>query len=380
MSWAVAVALIAGALGAAQNPHASVQILALAVTVIVAIVLLRSRLHETRRPDVELYDDVMVLPTRGARSRTVQYESLRAAVTRGKAPRDELVLEAGGHTYIYPRGSFEDEDGMDVFFLQLRNRLRSHPRGAQIVAEIRHRQNITQRLSRMRPRVTHGLIALIAVVFMLQMYLGSGGYDPVVATVLGANLSSRTLSGEWYRLITANFLHGGMLHIYLNCLALLSLGGALERLLGRWTYLTVFMVSAVGGALASALYNPGVPSQGVSTAVFGLLGAFGVLHLLKALPIGYRQTRGWWTFTLGVNAVLPLIVDVIDVAAHVGGFAVGAAVAYLVLRKRGAQASKGDQALRRPALVLAATYLLAFVWAGSSALAFDARDKAELTD
>ncbi len=359
-------------------PWVAAEIIGVAVTFSIAVLLWRSLRRPERRPDVELYDDVMVLPTGARATRTVQYEALKGAVTRGQAPKDELVLEAGGHTYVYPRDVFEDEDGLDVFFLQLRNRLRRHPRGAQIVAEIRHRENLARRLFRIRPRVTHALLGVIVVAFISQGLLGGlRSPDPVVAVRLGANLFERTLSGEWYRLFTANFLHGGLLHIYLNSIALLSLGGAVERLLGRWTYLTVYLVSAVGGALASAFFAPGPLSMGASTALFGLLGAFGVLHLTRSLPLGYRQTGGWWFFTLGVNAILPLIVPVIDVAAHVGGFVVGAALTYALVRLR---SGRPDGWMLRPALALLAVFVVAFVQAGTAAARFSPRDHAEIAE
>ncbi|MEM6730287.1 MAG: rhomboid family intramembrane serine protease [Myxococcota bacterium] len=389
MTWLIAAALLAALfLSFMVDPVTALQVFAVAILFSAAVVLVRSKLRKLSTPDVELYDDVMVLPAGQDRSerRTVQYESLRAAVTRGRAPNDELVLEAGGHTYVYPREIFQDEEAFDVFFLQLRNRLNRHPRGAQIVAEIRHRENLARRLFRTRPRVTHGLLATIGIMFIVQALFGAipESGDAIETIRLGANIGERTLKGEWYRLFTANFLHAALLHIYLNGLALLSLGGAIERILGRWTYLTVFLVSGVGGALASAVFppGPGASSVGVSTALFGLLGAFAVLHLRhrRSLPLGIRQSGRWWFFVIGVNVALPFILPVIDLSAHLGGFIVGAFATWLILRWRRNLAPATDRRLLRPALGILALYAVAFGHGVVNAATFDARDRAEVAD
>lgn len=353
------------------------------VLLAVASILFRSLRRAETLPDIELHDDVMVLPLRADQSETrvVQYEALRAAFSRGRPPRDEVVLEAAGHTYVYPRQIFDDEDGLDIFFVQLRSRLRRHPRGAQIIAEIRHRENVTRRLFRVRPRVTYSLIGLIVSVFLLQVMLGGRG-DPIVSARLGANLFERTLSGEWYRLFTANFIHGGRLHIYLNGLALFSLGGALERLLGHWTYLTVFLLAGVGGALASALVNVGPMSVGASTALFGLFGALAVLHVAhrQELPMAFRQSGRWWIIIVGLNTALAIWFPVVDVAAHLGGFIVGSIVAYLALRWRGGLGARYDRKLRTTGLAITAVYLVAFTQGAVNAARFDARDRAMYAD
>ncbi|MEO1483752.1 MAG: rhomboid family intramembrane serine protease [Myxococcota bacterium] len=385
MSILVLTALITAGLYAIQGGEVThiLKVVAVAVCFSVAVILFRSVRRSERLPDVELYDDVMVLPIgkHSEESRTVLYESLRGAVTRGRAPHDEIVLDAGGHTYVYPRELFEDEEAPDIFFMQLRNRLGRHPRGTQIVAEIRHREVLARRLFRIRPYVTYGLLAVVVVGYGLQYLLG-GLTDQLVSARLGANVTDRTLSGEWYRAFTSNFLHGSPLHIYLNGLSLLSLGSAVERLTGRWTYLFVFLVSAVGGALTSALVNPGVISLGVSTAVFGLLGALAVLHLFyrRDVPMGYRQSRQWWVFIIGVSAILPILVPVIDFGAHLGGFAAGAVATYLAMRIRGGPRGTSDKVLRPLTALVVLVYVVAFTQAGLAAVSFDARDRAEIAE
>src|SRR3712207_6863923 len=88
--------------------------------------------------------------------------------------------------------------------------------------------------------------------------------------------------GEDWRLVTAAFLHIGVLHLVLNMLALLVFGSELERQLGRWRYLAVYLVSLLGGAVALQLFGePGRPVAGASAAIYGLLGGLAVVMLAR---------------------------------------------------------------------------------------------------
>lgn len=309
-----------------------------------------------------------------SRSRTIRYEELRAALIRGQPPRDALVLDADGETYAYSRRSFENPQALDIFFVQLRSRIGRNPRRPQIMAGLRHGEKTAFRLSRVRPVATYAFLISVLVGYLIQLALG-GSHDLLINARIGANLGHRTLSGEWYRAFTANFLHAGILHLYLNGLSLFSLGSAVEKLMGVWSFVLVFLVSAVCGALTSAWFHPYAISVGVSTAVFGVLGAFGVLHLLYrgAVPLGFRQTRRWWIFVLGISALLPILVPVIDIGAHVGGFLSGAltAVAIMFLR-RNSTSPPGPQSLpiiRYAALAMLGAYGVAIsqaAWAAAT--------------
>lgn len=127
--------------------------------------------------------------------------------------------------------------------------------------------------------------------------------------------------GEWWRLVTAPFLHAGLWHLGLNMLALWILGGLLEPLLGRWRFVAVYLVSALAGAVTSYTFgSPGVISVGASGAVFGLLGA--VLVALRRLN---RDVSGVLVLLL-INVVLGFVFPGIDWRAHLGGLAAGLVV------------------------------------------------------
>jgi membrane associated rhomboid family serine protease len=131
--------------------------------------------------------------------------------------------------------------------------------------------------------------------------------------------------GEWYRLITAMFLHYGLLHLGLNMYALWVLGRDLERVLGPLRFTALYLLAGLGGNVAAYLFSaPNAATAGASTAVFGLMaGIFVVLRRLKLsvapiLPI------------IVINIVFTFTVASISVAGHLGGLVVGAIVAAIL--------------------------------------------------
>jgi len=97
----------------------------------------------------------------------------------------------------------------------------------------------------------------------------------------GANVGALTFSGEWWRLLTNVFVHGGLLHIGFNMWCLWNLGALCESLYGRWSYATIYLICGIGASLASAAWNPYRSSVGASGAIFGLAGA-----LIAAFKLG----------------------------------------------------------------------------------------------
>jgi len=135
--------------------------------------------------------------------------------------------------------------------------------------------------------------------------------------------------GEWWRVLTSAFTHVSPVHLVLNMLALLVFGSELERQLGRGRYLTVYLVAALGGAAAIQLFAP--PYGGVvgaSAAIYGLLGAMGVLLVSQK-----QDLRGLLTL-LVINLAVSFLPG-ISWQGHVGGLVAGAlTAAVLVLGRR----------------------------------------------
>ncbi|MDI5964321.1 rhomboid family intramembrane serine protease [Streptomyces sp. SL13] len=129
--------------------------------------------------------------------------------------------------------------------------------------------------------------------------------------------------GQYYRLITAVFLHQALAHIGMNMLSLWWIGPAVENALGRARYLALYLVAGLGGSALSFLLLPANEyGLGASGAIFGLLGALFVL--VRRVGGDLRQV----VIVIVLNLVLTFSISGIDWRAHVGGLITGAAIAY----------------------------------------------------
>jgi membrane associated rhomboid family serine protease len=130
--------------------------------------------------------------------------------------------------------------------------------------------------------------------------------------------------GEWWRLLTSTVLHGGILHLLFNMYALYWLGPQLESSLGNLRFAALYVLSALGGSVASYWFSDlNTVSVGASGAIFGLITA--------TIVIGrkMRNDVSQLVVLLGINTVIGFVQPGIDWRAHFGGAVVGAAVAFL---------------------------------------------------
>ncbi|MDP9390770.1 MAG: rhomboid family intramembrane serine protease [Actinomycetota bacterium] len=203
--------------------------------------------------------------------------------------------------------------------------------------------------------VTLTLIAANVAMFVVTAVSAAlAGYPPMsnyLAPVFSALYQRPFLVGlgEWYRLLTAAFLHIGPVHLAMNMLALLVFGSELERQLGRVRFLALYLLSALGGATAIQLFgDPATPVAGASTAVYGLMGGLGVLMLARR-----QDLRGLLTL-LVINVFISFLPG-ISLLGHLGGLVAGAlTAAVLVLtRRRTAAQVAGLVAVATVLLVLA---------------------------
>ncbi|MFP5370457.1 MAG: rhomboid family intramembrane serine protease [Actinomycetes bacterium] len=183
--------------------------------------------------------------------------------------------------------------------------------------------------------VTLTLIAANVAMFVVTAVSAAvAGYPPMenyLAPVFSALYQRPFLVGlgEWYRLLTAAFLHIGPIHLAMNMLALLVFGSELERQLGRARFAALYLLSALGGATAIQLFgDPAAPVAGASTAVYGLMGGLGVLMLVRR-----QDLRGLLTL-LAINVFISFLPG-ISLLGHLGGLVAGAlTAAVLVLTRR----------------------------------------------
>jgi membrane associated rhomboid family serine protease len=181
---------------------------------------------------------------------------------------------------------------------------------------------------------TRTLIAINLAVFVWVILGGSSGViSGSTFNMRQYNLALREdflADGEWYRLITAGFLHFGFFHILMNMILLFQLGRILEPGLGARRFVLLYFAALLGGSVGSIIVSPESLAGGASGAVFGLMAAASVaLH-----------QRGINPFQTGIGAILLLnllitfTIPGISIGGHIGGALVGGAVGYCMLQPR----------------------------------------------
>lgn len=173
--------------------------------------------------------------------------------------------------------------------------------------------------------VTPIIIYINILLFMAMVFSGLGFISFKSQDLLnwGANFRPSILNGEWWRLITSTFLHGGLMHLLTNMYGLLFVGIILEPLLGRTKYLTAYLFTGIVASCASLWWYDATVSVGASGAIFGLYGLFLAFLLTKIFPPDFGRT--FLTSTLifiGYNLLMGLAGG-IDNAAHIGGLLSG---------------------------------------------------------
>ena len=186
-------------------------------------------------------------------------------------------------------------------------------------------------MARRPVRVTYALIGLYIVLFGLcELWGGSDNLLTLVA--MGAEVPSLIQQGQWWRLLSATALHGGLLHILLNSYVLYSFGPFLEKLLGWPRFVVLYVVAGLAGTVLGTIFGDAV-SVGASGSLFGLLGAAAVLGFRDlGLPTELvTQLRKGALINLGLNVVASLRPNV-DWLAHLGGFLAGVLLLLLAIR------------------------------------------------
>ncbi|MBV9507940.1 MAG: rhomboid family intramembrane serine protease [Acidobacteriia bacterium] len=153
------------------------------------------------------------------------------------------------------------------------------------------------------------------------------GIDPQTLFNFGAKYPPYIRAGQWWRLVTAGFLHGGVLHILMNSWVLFDVGAQVEEIYGTSRLLVIYFASTVAGFYLSTLWSRAI-SVGASAALMGLIGAMIALsmHHRSAMTTAIRGTYIRWVVYILLIGLLPGIG--IDNAAHIGGLAAGFGVAY----------------------------------------------------
>jgi membrane associated rhomboid family serine protease len=196
-----------------------------------------------------------------------------------------------------------------------------------------------QRRSSSRPGiVTTTLIVINVGIYLLELAQGAPISGSSGSIYDWGVLNAREVAqGDWYRLLSAAFLHYGPIHLGMNMLALWWIGRPLEDYLGPVRYLLLYLVSGLAGSAGALVVTPNADTVGASGAIFGLLGAAIVLERQGAYVLG-----GSAMTLLIVNVAFTFAVPGISIGGHLGGLA-GGALCILALSRFG----KGNAAYSR---------------------------------
>jgi rhomboid protease GluP len=208
------------------------------------------------------------------------------------------------------------------------------PGDSQFVVEPPVRQNTVARPTAV---VTLTLIAINVLVLLAMAVKGISPISPNGASLIpwGANFGPLTMNGQWWRLLTACFLHFGIIHLAFNMYVLYQVGITTEFLYGKAKYLLVYILSGVIGNVVSVYIHPFSVGAGASGAVFGVYGAFlGFLFIRRSVIPKQAMTQMAKSagIFLGINLIYGLSDGSTDLSAHIGGLMTGLLLGTFLLR------------------------------------------------
>jgi membrane associated rhomboid family serine protease len=208
------------------------------------------------------------------------------------------------------------------------------------------------RVAGLEAPATVALVVANVLVFLITVGQGPGGFRP------GGELYTKgalfiaypfapdegLANGEWWRLVTAAFLHGSVIHLAFNMFALFWLGSIVEQALGTTRYLLVYFASGLAGSAGALVMDPNAITVGASGAIYGI---FGALLILEWKATG--RLAGPALTLIVLNLALTFAIPNVSIGGHVGGL-IGGVLATLALTQT---RRLSGAALVGPALVLA---------------------------
>jgi len=257
---------------------------------------------------------------------------------RGESYGEEVTVEHGGEKAIFTSMAINE-----YYWPENRNEANARRLKRTIVAiQERRRKESTNLfavnmedygalLPTARHLVTPMLIYLNTLLLLLMVAAGASPIEPSVKSLLawGGNARFYTADGEWWRLGTHMFLHGGVVHLAGNVFALLYVGMFLEPLVGKMRFAVAYILAGICGGLASLLVHPHSVGVGASGAIFGLYGVFLAIlstgHIQKAMRKTMLRSI---LFFVVFNLIYGLQGNT-DNAAHVGGLLSGLALGFV---------------------------------------------------
>jgi len=186
--------------------------------------------------------------------------------------------------------------------------------------------------------LTYSLILINSLVYLLTILWSGNIIDIDVQTSadMGALFAPyMVLDGQWWRLLTAMFLHGGMTHVLMNMFSLYLIGRGAEAYFSKSAYLSIYLFSGFLGSFASLLMHDESIGLGASGAIFGLFGALAGFFLAYKEQIQDHSKAFMKQFgiIIGINLIIGLAIPQVDVSAHIGGLVIGFIGGFMLSKK-----------------------------------------------
>lgn len=203
---------------------------------------------------------------------------------------------------------------------------------AQIALLVNDRQIRRNKASFIEKPVTSILIAINIIMYIISAVISKSFWDidPYTLLFLGGQYGPLIEYGQWWRLVTAMFLHGGLLHILFNMYALYILGDQIERIFGKIRYIVLYFVTGVIASVFSYIIEPDILSVGASGAIFGLFGALLIFAIIERDKIN-KGALGNLVFIIVLNLYIGANSSNINNYAHIGGLISGIVLGLLLM-------------------------------------------------
>ena len=174
------------------------------------------------------------------------------------------------------------------------------------------------------------IIIIINIIVFIFEILNGGSTNTNVLIMMGAKVNELINTGEYYRFITPMFLHIGLTHILMNSYALINTGPFVEKFLGRFYFLIIYLFSGITGNVCSYLFSDTI-SAGASTAIFGIFGCIVTCGLFFRKDKAIKRTGKNMLYIVIVNLILNIFQPGIDIYGHLGGFLGGVLMTTIIL-------------------------------------------------
>ncbi len=185
------------------------------------------------------------------------------------------------------------------------------------------------KIPRHKSFITKYLILIIVFIYLLEASFNAL-YNDKAIIYLGAKWNEGINNGQLWRLFTYSFLHGNLIHLLLNIVALNAFGKEVESFYGSWKFLIIYSSSVWGGGLASYYFSSGL-AIGASGGLFGIIGSL-IIYFYKQKDFiegAIFKFKSMYTLVI-INIILGFIIPKIDNFGHLGGLLTGLITSWLI--------------------------------------------------